>query len=106
MSRREVKLRPAARQDVAAAAAWYAEESGEIVARRFIDGVRATLDHIGNHPSSGSRRYATLCGLTGLRNLTLKGFPYMVFYIERREWADVLRVLHAARDIPESLRST
>jgi toxin ParE1/3/4 len=104
VSRRAVRLRPAARRDVAAAVAWYAEQGDPKLASRFIEAARLVLDHIARHPASGSPRYAVLMGLTGLRHHPLNDFPYLAFYIEREGWIDVLRVLHASRDIPESLR--
>jgi toxin ParE1/3/4 len=104
VSRHVVKIRPAARRDVSAAVVWYAKEGGAAVARRFVDCVHTAFDRLSGHPSRGSPRYAAICALPDLRCMQLKDFPYLVFYMERREWIDVLRVLHAARDIPESLR--
>ena len=36
----------------------------------------------------------------------LKGYPYLVFYIERDSHIDVWRVLHAQQDIPAWLQAT
>jgi toxin ParE1/3/4 len=104
VTRIAIRLRPAARRDVATAAAWYAEQAESGLAGKFIEAVRSALDHIARHPASGSPRYALLMGLTGLRCRPVSGFPYLAFYVEREGWVDVLRVLHASRDIPESLR--
>ena len=41
-----------------------------------------------------------------LRSWPVRGFPYLVFYAERGDRIDILRLLHTARDIPESLRET
>jgi len=52
----------------------------------------------------GSLRYAHLPMLEGLRVLAVPDFGnHLVFYIERSSHADVLRVLHSARDIPLAL---
>ncbi|MEP6483486.1 MAG: type II toxin-antitoxin system RelE/ParE family toxin [Rudaea sp.] len=104
MNRRVVKMRPAARRDVAAAVAWFAKEGGATIARRSIDEVHMLFDRLASHPSSGSPRYAALCALADLKTMSLKDFPYLVFYLDRDEWVDVLRVFHGARDIPELLR--
>ena len=43
--------------------------------------------------------------LEGLRMWLVSGFEnYLVFYIERTHFIDIVRVLHAARDIPSMLR--
>jgi toxin ParE1/3/4 len=39
-----------------------------------------------------------------LRSRALKGFPYLIFYVERENQIDVWRVLHSHRDIPSRMR--
>ena len=39
-----------------------------------------------------------------LRSWPLRGYPYLVFYVERDDHVDVWRLLHAERDIPAWLR--
>lgn len=57
---------------------------------------------IGRSPSiPRSDRTATR---STLRNWAVKGFPYLVFYIERDDHIDVWRVLHGRRDIPSRMR--
>jgi toxin ParE1/3/4 len=104
VSRRFVKVRPAARRDVATAAQWYAKEGGFGLANRFITSVRTVFERNARHAASGSPRYATLVGIAGLRNHPLKDFPYLIFYVEHVTSLDVVRVLHASRDLPESLQ--
>ena len=42
----------------------------------------------------------------GVRMLAIKDFEnYLLFYLEREDCVDVIRVLHGARDIPEALQS-
>ncbi len=45
-------------------------------------------------------RYAAEIGITGLRFWPLNTLSYLVFYVEREDHVDVLKVLHAQRDIP------
>ena len=52
------------------------------------------------HPGIGSPRYAAVLNLAGLRFWPVKGFPQLVFYIERDMQLHIWRVLHAQRDIP------
>jgi plasmid stabilization system protein ParE len=60
---------------------------------------------IGEQPEIGSKRYAKPPALQGLRMCPVPDFPkHWIFYIERPDHIDVLRVLHGARDIPVVLQ--
>ena len=45
-------------------------------------------------------RDAAEIGITGLRFWPLNSFSYLVLYVEREDHVDVLKVLHAQRNIP------
>jgi toxin ParE1/3/4 len=104
MNRKPVIPRALARRDVDAAIDYYIDEAGPAIAARFIDALEAAYRRIGEHPASGSPRYAHELALPGLRTLLLKGFPWLVFYVVREDHVDVWRVLHSHRDIPASLQ--
>jgi toxin ParE1/3/4 len=70
----------------------------------FIDALERAYGHIGQHPETGSSRYASELNLQGLRFWPLKKYPHLVFYLERSDHIDVWRVLHGQRDIPVSMR--
>ena len=89
--------------DVNSAVDHYRTEAGIAVALGFIDALEAAYRHIGQHPASGSPRYAAELNLPGLRVWPLPDYPYLVFYREDAAAIDVWRVLHAQRDIPASL---
>jgi toxin ParE1/3/4 len=72
--------------------------------RGFIDALQSTYQAIAAHPALGSPRYASELILPGLRSLATKGFPYVVFYIDRDDHIDVWRVLDGRRDIPSRMR--
>ena len=74
------------------------------VALAFIDALEDAFRQISEHPVGGSPRDADELSLPGLRACVVKGFPYLVFYVERENDIDVWRVLHAACDIPAWLR--
>ena len=99
-----VRLRARARQDVEAALDHYREEAGASVALGFVDALETGLRHIGEHPASGSPRFAHDLGLPELRCWPLGGYPQIIFYVVAEDVVDVWRVLHGARDIPSSLR--
>jgi toxin ParE1/3/4 len=92
--------RALASQDVEEAIDYYLGEQAEQAALGFIDALEMAYGHIGRHPGSGMTRYAHELDLPGLLCWPLKGYPYLVFYIERDEHIDVWRVLHGKRDIP------
>jgi toxin ParE1/3/4 len=94
-----LRLRAAAERDVRQVAFAYRAEAGEAVARQFADALARALRHIALDPATGSLRYAGLSGKPGVRFWPLRRFP-LVFYIERPDHIDVVRVLHGKRDIP------
>jgi len=96
--------RKSARGDVENAVEYYAREAGAQIALGFIDSLQSTYVSIETHPASGSLRYAYELGLPRLRCMTLKGFPYIVFYLEHADHVDVWRVLYAKQDVPAWLR--
>lgn len=93
------RLREKTREDLHHAVAYYAEHAPHMV-DRFADAFLAARHHIETHPGTGSARYAKELGLAGTRFWTLNDFPYAVFYVERADFIDILRVLHQASDIP------
>ena len=95
-----VKLRQRAAGDIDAALSYYRREAGESLATRLVDALEAELGHLGRHPLTGSLRYSYELNIPALRSWPLAAFPYIVFYIDRAEFVDVWRVLHARRDIP------
>jgi toxin ParE1/3/4 len=112
VSGKPLQMRPAARADVLEVAAHYRADSGLGIALAFTDALQRTLAQIaqragGELPPPGALpAYDELLDMPGLRAATLKRFPQLVFHIERADHVDVLRVLHAKRDLPASLRPT
>lgn len=104
MARKPLVLSERARRDSISIVDLYTASASFDVARSFRSALRAEFDHIGRFPASGSPRYAPTVGVRDLRSWPVRGFPYLVFYAERRDRIDILRVLHTARDIPTSLR--
>jgi toxin ParE1/3/4 len=102
--RYQVVPRRLATQDLRDAAAHHATEVGAATARRFIDAVEQAFALIARQPGIGSPRYAVELDWPGLRTHPVQRFPYLVFYLEQADHLDVLRVLHAQRDIPASLQ--
>jgi toxin ParE1/3/4 len=82
----------------------YAREAGLDLSLRFTEALRDAYRSIGDRPGTGSPRYGDLLGIEDLRSRKVKNFPYLVFYVERLDHIDILRVLHAQRDIAAWLR--
>ncbi|MDX0023462.1 type II toxin-antitoxin system RelE/ParE family toxin [Sinorhizobium meliloti] len=93
--------RELARSDVEEAIDYYVSEAGNEIALGFIDSLQEAYALIANHPEAGSLRYAYELGLPDLRSVSLKRYPYLVFYRDQPGLVDVWRVLHAKRDIPQ-----
>jgi toxin ParE1/3/4 len=97
-----LRVRPQADQDLDAALAFLLQENSSAAALQLLGEYEAALSRIAGRPAIGSPRYAHL--LPGLRYWRLRKHSYLVFYVELPDFIDVLRVLHAKRDIPAALR--
>ena len=97
-----VRVRPAADRELDAAVSFLLQESAAGAALQLLAEFEAALGRIAGRPGIGSPRYARL--LRGLRFWKLRRHPYLIFYVEQPDFIDVLRVLHAARDIPAALQ--
>lgn len=96
-----VRIRPAADRDLDAALDFLLRDGARAAARQLLDEFEAALGRIAGRPAIGSSRYAHL--LPGLRFWKLRRHGYLVFYVVKPGQIDVLRVLHARRDIPAAL---
>ena len=101
--------RAQATDDLEIAFDYYFDAVNLDLAERFKDGVDYAMAHISRHPGTGSRRYSAghLAGPTGgdLRFWTLNKFPYSIFYCEREDHIEIIRVLHQSSNIPVHLES-
>jgi toxin ParE1/3/4 len=92
--------RAQARSDVDLAVDHYAQKASADLAFDFIDALERSYALIAETPGAGSPRWSHELALPGLRTIQLKGFPWLVFYLEFESHVGVWRVLHAKRDIP------
>ena len=100
MTGKRIVLTAQARHDIRHATAWYRNEGGTLLAKRWAVAIKQALLHIGTHPKTGFTRHAIELKLDGIRCWHVHGFPYLVFYAEHDQQIEVGRVLHAQRDIP------
>lgn len=104
MKAKVVIPRAQANRDVDEAIARYLKQDTMRGALGFIDAIEAAYKRIGQHPGTGSPRFAHELNLPGLRALPLTRYPYLVFYVERTDRIDVWRVLHGERNVAVWLR--
>lgn len=97
-----IRLRPKAEGEIERAAAYYARSDIE-TALRLYDAIDRALTLLAANPSMGARRYAHVLPGVELRFWPLKRFPYLIFYVSGPKTLDVLRFLHAHRDVPSAL---
>ncbi len=104
-SRRPVVLRPRADLDIEQQFEYLAIEANVATARRFLEALEQSCRELAQHPKLGSPRTFGDPRLEGLRFLPVRGFRrHLIFYIARVETLEIIRVLHAARDIESLLR--
>ena len=98
MSKHVIKT-PDARRDLLDQAAFIAENSLE-AAERFLDAAEATCELLAGMPLMGGMCNFQHPQTVGLRVWQIQGFKnHLIFYRPTDEGIDVVRVIHAARDI-------
>ena len=91
--------RPKAAEDVEQHAMYIADGSID-AALRFLERAEQTIKGLALFPASGSPFPSRLPELVGLRTKLVKDFPnHVVFYIEREETIEVIRVLRGGQDM-------
>ena len=104
MNPKPVVLSDRASVEVAQIVRRYSSTASAEVARSFVSAVQDAVQHLSLFPASGSMRVGLPLDWPELRSWPVSGFPYLLLYAESDDTIDIYRVLHNARDIPESLR--
>ena len=84
---------------------WYLDEGGEILAERFLDAVRATLQSLAAQPDLGRRRKFRHPALRELRSFRVEP-PFhqrLIFYRVTSDTLEAWRLMHGAGDLPRRL---
>jgi toxin ParE1/3/4 len=90
---------PQAKADLIGIALHIAEGS-ERAAMRFLDSAEATFKSLARKPELGHLGEFRSAHLIGVRRWRVNGFKnYLIFYREREDGVEIVRVLHGARDI-------
>ncbi|MEO0377904.1 MAG: type II toxin-antitoxin system RelE/ParE family toxin [Cyanobacteria bacterium P01_A01_bin.17] len=102
MSKR-ITIRPRASQDIDKHYDFISQENPD-AALRFFDAVRVTIAQIARMPGIGNLYPVRQPHLQGIRKWAVKGFrKYLIFYFDRDEAVDVVRILYASQDIASIL---
>jgi toxin ParE1/3/4 len=97
--KRPYVLTPAADRDVDEHFLYTGERSHD-AAVRLLHALDASLERLATMPELGQRQEFGRKGLAGLRVWQIQGFEnYLIFYRPIEHGIEVLRLLHAARDI-------
>ena len=101
MARSLVERRPQALRDLSDIAVYLAEGSGNNdVAFKFLAAAEASFEQLAAMPEMGVAREYFDPALAGVRMLRIAGFDnYLIFYCPTENGIDIIRVLHAKRDI-------
>ncbi|MEH2227021.1 type II toxin-antitoxin system RelE/ParE family toxin [Nostoc sp.] len=100
---KRIVITPKASLDIDEYFAYIAQENPD-TALFFFDSVRETFAQLARMPGMGSRYPLDNLRLQGLRKWAVKGFrKYLIFYFERDESIEVVRILYAGQDIERIL---
>lgn len=100
---KRIFISPRASQDIDKHFAYIAENNLD-VALRFFDATRQTFAKLAKMSGIGRLYPSKNPRLADLRRLSIKGFEnYQVFYLSFDDYIEVIRILHAARDLEEVL---
>ncbi len=106
MTQKLVVRRRRAEDDIDAAVAYYLDEAGAEIAADFVAQLEKIIKNISKQPALGSPRYGHELKLPGMRYRAMRRFPYMIFYVEKENRIEVVRVMHSSRDISSLVDDT
>jgi plasmid stabilization system protein ParE len=96
---RQIVRRPKAAEDVEGHARYITEDNLE-AALRFLENAEQTINGLKQFPESGAPFPSRVPELQGMRTKLVKDFPnHVIFYIEREDVIEVVRVLRGGQDM-------
>ncbi len=95
----QIETTPLAKQDLVDVGQFIAEDS-VTAAARFLDAAERAFKKLADMPAMGAPVECRHDRLTAIRMWPIRGFPnHLIFYRPLKDGIEVIRVLHAARDI-------
>ena len=96
-----------AHRDVMSQAEYYSQHSGDQLASRFFDTAEAAYRFLLRHPSLGKPCRILRHREQGVREFGISGFSrHLVIYRAIPEGIEVIRVIHASRDLDTLLETS
>ncbi|MFK7735846.1 MAG: type II toxin-antitoxin system RelE/ParE family toxin [Pirellulaceae bacterium] len=103
-SRKPITRRPKAVEDVESHAMYIADGSVD-AALRFLERAEQTINGLSLFPESGGPFATSAPELAGLRTKLVRDFPnHVVFYVERVDSIEVVRVLRGGQDMDAEIK--
>jgi len=97
---------PAADKDLDDQADYLAREASIDTALRFYDAARTTCAKLAGMPNIGAPRQSVKSRLEGIRVWRIEGYEnHLIFYRSIEGGIEIIRILHAARDIDRILHT-
>ena len=103
MTAKSFSIRPKADAEFDEALDRYLLEAGVAGAPRFLNAVEDAHALIADAPGAGAPELGRQMAMDGLRVWKITGFPYLVLYLEDDAGVEIVRFLHAHRDVPNAL---
>ena len=98
-----ILITPKANQDLDDLFDYIAQNNSD-AGLRFFDAARKTIAKLAQNPEMGNSYFVSNPRLQGLRKSRVKDFEkYLIFYLVSEDILTVVRIIHAARDIPTML---
>jgi len=95
-------IKQRAESDVARIWHYIAQQNPD-AANRLLDAAYGTFELIAERPAAGSQR--TFRRIAGIRSRSIIGFEkYLIFYREKSNKVEILRVIHGMRNLPQFFR--
>jgi toxin ParE1/3/4 len=96
---KKILITPKANQDLDDCFAYISQDNPEM-ALQFFDSTRITIAQIARMPGIGSIFTTNDNRLRELRKWSVKDFrKYLIFYIDREDVVEIVRILYATREI-------
>lgn len=100
---KRITLRPQASRDIDDHYQFIAQKNSD-AALAFFDAVRGTIAQIARMPGIDGVYPVKQPNLQGIRKWAVKGFKkYFIFYFEKTDAIEIVRILYAAQDISSIL---
>jgi len=98
--KRRIRVLPRAAVDIEAISAYFEIEAGPDLSHRFTAGLQSSMNSLIRFPNRGREHILNQPLLRSTRAVLVDGFPnYLMIYRPVPGWIEIVRVIHAMRDL-------